>query len=73
MHMRGSATSEKDLSAHCLVGNGKNVGWDVPSMESNKGGGRRYQGSVSVLKSAVQKNVRLCQPESAVRCPSPLD
>jgi len=50
------------------VGKAEDLGWSAPDMQSNKGGGRCYQGSTSVLKSAVQKNVRLCRPESAVRC-----
>ena len=40
--------------------------WEAPDLESNLGG-RIFQGSASLLKSALQKNVRLCRTGSAVR------
>ena len=45
------------------------VTWDTPEldMESNATG-RCFKGSPSLLKSALQKNVRLCRAGSAVRC-----
>jgi hypothetical protein len=51
----------------CPAGKAEDMGWGSADMQSNKGIGRRYQGSTSLLKSALQKNVRLCRAESAVR------
>lgn len=53
------------------AGDGGEITWDTGGLHSNEkastGGG--YKGSNSLLKSALQKNVRLCRPDSAVRCP----
>ena len=42
------------------------VTWQQQSWASNRG--PRWHGGVSVLKSALQKNVRLGRAASAVRC-----
>ena len=51
------------------AGNAQDLGWEAGGLQSNTlgPGEKRYQGSNSVLKSALQKNVRLCRPEQAVR------
>ncbi len=51
-------------------GGGDNaVTWQAPGLLSNHSGppGSQYRGSPALLKSALQKNVRLCRPASAIR------
>ena len=47
-------------------GLGGPITWTAAELQSNAGG-RRFQGSPSLLKSTLQKNVRLCRAGSAVR------
>ena len=50
-------------------GGGDAVTWQAPGLLSNHSGppGSQYRGSPALLKSALQKNVRLCRPASAIR------
>lgn len=54
-------------------GNATDLGWKARDLQSNAQaqGEKRFQGSNSVLKSALQKNVRLCRPAEAVRYITP--
>eukprot|EP00884_Botryococcus_braunii_P004615 jgi/Botrbrau1/14154/Bobra.182_3s0094.1 len=48
---------------------GGRVTWEGGDLSSNCPGPHgQFRGSTSLLKSALQKNVRLCRPEPAVRC-----
>ena len=51
------------------AGGGDAVTWQAPGLLSNHSGppGSQYRGSPALLKSALQKNVRLCRPPSAIR------
>ena len=45
------------------------ISWQAPGLQSNEPpADGRFRGTPSILKSALQKNVRLCRPGSAVRC-----
>ena len=51
------------------AGGGAAVTWQAPGLLSNHSGppGSQFRGSPALLKSALQKNVRLCRPASAIR------
>ena len=54
------------LITNLAPGEGGPVTWDSSALRSNSAG-RNFKGSPSVLKSALQKNVRLSRAGSTVR------
>lgn len=59
--------SHGKLMCHNIAGEGGGITWEVRDLQSNVPKGPSFHGSISVLKSAMQKNVRLCRPTQAVR------
>mmetsp|Transcript_13203 Transcript_13203/g.39995 ORF Transcript_13203/g.39995 Transcript_13203/m.39995 type:complete len:675 (+) Transcript_13203:610-2634(+) len=67
----GSKSVVKLLTNVGAIGTGPNpegpeMGWSTPGLASN-GSGARWHGSTAPLKSALQKNIRLCRAHAAVR------
>jgi hypothetical protein len=68
----GPKAASRKLSIRLLTnagpGEGGDVNWEAKDLASNlPSPDGRFRGGPSLLKSALQKNVRLCRVDSAVR------